>query len=94
MGGLVLVYFLVFSLRFCCRCNWNDWLMHLGQLLNHEHNLSLVKYNFLIMAVGDERERLEALQVRAEQWLQFNILPSNSLKDKNTCPILCMCPGL
>lgn len=60
MGGLVLVYFLVFSLRFCCRCNWNDWLMHLGQLLNHEHNLSLVKYNFLIMAVGDERERLES----------------------------------
>lgn len=38
------------------------------------------------MTVGDERGRLGALEIRAEDWLQFDILPFSSLKNKNNTP--------
>lgn len=59
MGLLVLVYlFIVVN----ATATWKDWLNHWGQILNHEHNLSLVKFNLFMMAVGNEGERLEPLR--------------------------------
>ena len=44
----------------------NGWLTHLSQLLNHEHDLSLVKCNFFTIAGGDGEEMLGVLEIRGK----------------------------